>query len=174
MGIKRNAFTFIEMLIVVGVVAIILPVIFAIFFILLRQQARIYSLQEAKKQGDFIIVTMQELIKNQATSIHTANTVLPANEVCINEDTESNIPLYFKDRFGNWFNFYLTGTIISSGSALTNSIPLTNSQVEVSNWQIDCKKQNMFSPAIVNINFNIRKSGYPQLYYQTKIKLKNY
>ena len=73
MGIKINfqkkGFTLIEMVVVVGVIGFVLPILFAIVFLIIQQQARIYSLQEVKKQGDQALFSMRGTVKQYAEKI---------------------------------------------------------------------------------------------------------
>ncbi|EKE14302.1 MAG: hypothetical protein ACD_12C00581G0001, partial [uncultured bacterium] len=60
----EKSFTLIETIVVVAVIGLTLPVLFAIIFILMREQVKINRLSQIKKEGDYIITLMENTIKN--------------------------------------------------------------------------------------------------------------
>jgi len=178
---KKKGFTLIEIVVVIGVIGFVLPALFAIIFGILQQQSRIYSLMEVKRQGDNALVTMENIIKNNALKIYMDQLLTDANEVCV-EGGQSYSPtfpnqdaFYFKDKRGAYFRFYLSVDKISSDSALSPA-DLTNSKVIVSEFAIRCDRLADYSTPLVSVSFTVnnRPTGqYPMNYY-TKIKLKNY
>ncbi len=183
MGIKKSlSFTLIETVVVVGVIALVLPSLFAIVFAILQQQTKIIRLQEVKKQGDFVLGTIKTEIKNSAVSIHSDEPSTDLNKICQTMAVEE--AAYFKDRNSNWFRFYtpLGTTKIASESAAGSS-DLTNDKVLINDFSINCYKTSDYSSAIVDIKYEICynngtvcSSSRPEenvtLTYQTKIKLR--
>lgn len=128
----NNAFTFIEMIVVIGIMSIALPTLYAIFFLILQQQMKIIRLAEVKRQGDFVVNTIESLVKKNAFSIHSG---IPTdgNKICTppNSTTTSG-PLYFKDRSGNYFYFDIpVGTTKISSESAGQGIDLTSSKVVI-------------------------------------------
>ncbi len=181
------AFTLIEMVVVLGVISFALPVLFAIIFTILQQQAKIIRLQEVKKQGDFVLSTMENTIRNYAISIHTSSPT-SENEICkVPGLGESANVMYFKDKAGTWFSYSLGSDKIASGSSNPPNAggDLTTNKVKVSqngsNLFLSCVRKSAYSPAIISVNFKIeyntvstRPEETASLTYQTKIKLRNY
>ncbi|NMB83755.1 hypothetical protein GYA28_00520 [Candidatus Roizmanbacteria bacterium] len=193
MGIKpylKRSFTLIESLVVVGVIGLVLPAIFSITFIIIQQQTKIIRLQEVKKQGDFVINTVENLIRNNAVSIHSTYPFTDDNEICDNPAVgAAEEAAYFKDKFGQRFRFFVPAgtTKVASESADGSSIDLTNSdiRVEPATFKIRCYKPSAYSSSIVEISFNIcyavgssctssRPEETATLDYQTKVVLKEY
>lgn len=187
MGIKKG-FTLIETIVVIAVIGLTIPAIFAIIFGLVRQQAKINRLSEVKRQGDYVLNNIAVLIRNNALSVHSASPATDANEKCsIDGSTyNSNSSLYFLDKNGHWFGFRLTTNKISSVSVdLATPVDLTTTKVIISGLNIGCGKTTLYSPATVSLSFDICyntgagicTSTHPEetatLHYQTKIKLRN-
>jgi len=192
--IGNYSFTLIELVVAIGVIAISLPIIFDLFFLTLQTRSKIYILQEIKRNGDYALNTMQNIIKHHVYAIYSDPEL--TIEVCSTKsklDTpavfnpSASANLYFKDPYGNLFYFYTDDTEkkIASYSAITNPNiqPLTgeNVAVEPENFILSCSRTSIFSPPIVTISFSISQANKPthheekaSLNYQTKIKLKNY
>lgn len=181
---KRSGFTLIEMLVVIGVVAIALPAIFAIIFAIIRQQARVYALKQIKREGDFVLNRMEDTIRNSATGIFT-NSLLE-NEVCdisglgTNPYPSDGSEFFFEDKFGNWFQYRLDQSTVASRSGVLPTANLTTPAVQVQNFSISCFREASYSPPTITISFNISYNGaqfqeqIANLHYQTQIQMKNY
>ena len=185
--INNFSFTLIELVIVIGVIAISLPVIFGLFFLNLQAQSRIYILQEVKRNGDYTLNVMQNIIKNRAYAIYSDSGL--TTEVCSTKSGSGTLSsfsgsiLYFRDVNGDGFYFDVTTNKIASHSAAINPNPylLTNEKVSISSFDLSCMRTSVFSPPIVSVSFTVSQAGTPtrheeraSLNYQTKIKLKSY
>jgi|GEM_PF-804346 len=175
---KVTAFTLIEIIIMLGVISLILPTLFSIVFLILQQQTKIIRLQEIKREGDFALTAIKSTIKNSAVAMYNFM-VAPNNEVCNTANSTYNNP-YFLDKNNNFFYFNLDNNQISSRSSNLNPMPLTSNRTTVTNFSLSCRRDNLYSSAIVSIEFDITyntNSNRPEektntLHYQTKIKLK--
>jgi type II secretory pathway pseudopilin PulG len=189
MGINgRKSFTLIETIVVIAVIGLILPVVFSIFFILLQQQTKIYRLNTVKKEGDYLINIIENTIKNEAKSIHSAGPPTDSNIECSTENSAygSNQGLYFLNNNNQWFEYLLNGEAIASASGSTPTpTNLTSTKTKISSFSISCSKNNLYSPPSISLSFNIEYCGdvsctqtrpeeTASLFYQTKIKLRNY
>jgi type II secretory pathway pseudopilin PulG len=180
---KDKSFTLIETIIVVGITGLIIPVVFAIIFVILQQQAKIIRLQEVKNQGDFVLSNIRTTIRNSAAQIYDTKTF--TNEWCGTAPSSSppdsqGDNFIFKDKSGNWFNYYLSSDKISSDSA-QGRIDLTNQKVKVTSYTISCQRQSVYSPPIVSLSLTLqynttstRPEEQAELTYNTNIKLKSY
>jgi len=190
---QNQAFTLIEMLIVIGIIGLILPVFFNTFFIFLRQQAKIYALSQIKREGDFILNTLTNTIRNYAVSIHSS---IPPNENnkinCPQLGTLSILNNYFLDKYGNYFRFCRSSTgsicdnqnnyIASYSSILSPStIALNTNKVSITNFNLSCSQSSPFSPPVITVTFTIsygNNLSSPEetasLTYLTQIKMKSY
>lgn len=187
----KKGFTIIETIVVIAVIGITLPVLFAIILTLMRQQLKINRLSEIKREGDYVSSVIENTIKDRAVSIHS---LLPANDttiVCESANSSSNssaASLYFLDKNKNWFGYQFAGTTIASKSAdLVNpSIDLNSSKIFISTFSISCSRNTVYSPPSVQFSFDVcydtglpdctttRPEEITSLHYQSKIKLRNY
>lgn len=185
MKYTKKGFTLIEMLVVVGVVALILPAVFSIVFAILRQQAKIYALQEIRRQGDLVLNTMRTALKNYAVTAHSTTPPQDANLVCVTSGSSSTGQIYFKDRFNNYFSYSVDSSeIIASSSSIPSATTnLTNSKVKIDPafFSIKCERINASSPPVVTIHYLVeynssstRPEDTASFTYQTKIQLKSY
>lgn len=188
-------FTLIETIVVIAVIGLTLPVIFSIFFVLFREQTKIYRLNTVKKEGDYIINVMENTIKNKAIMTMNNNSPIPpdsTNTVCATDASDYGVSptvssLYFLDQNGKWFGYIFGAQTISSNSAsLTSPVDLTSNKTIISNFSISCMRKYKFSQQLISISFNIcykigtddctssRSEETASLHYQTRIKLRNY
>lgn len=208
---KKHGFTLIEILVVIGVVAIALPVMFAIIYSIMRAQIRLYRLTEVKRQGDFVINSVSSTIRNNAVAIYSKFdfttpicTTAGAPYVDQNPLNHNSSPtdaggLFFKDKTSTdkWFRFYYNNAQIASASGtmiagVQTIVGLNSARVMVSNFVIQCARQNIVSPPIVQVSFDIcfnvgtssaqqcqnqngrAEETTPTIHYQTNIVLKKY
>lgn len=173
--IKRKSFTLIELAVAVGIVALVLPSIFNIFFIMIRQQIVLIAYQDMKKQGDSIARNIKYILQNRASQI-TDGTY--STEVCPLITTPTPTPfsqLYVKDRDGNSITFYQSSDKVASDSG--KLYLLNTSSASVSGLLFSCYKVNDFSPAYVSVRYTMSKSALFKaisLPYSFSVKLRGY
>lgn len=184
----KKAFTLIETVVVVAVIGLTLPVIFAIIFTLMGQQIKIYRLSQNKREGDYLINIIENNIKNNAITIHTGIPANDTNILCKNIGTSpSTASLYFLNKDKRWFGYLATSNSVASTSAnLASPINLTSSKTVVSNFSIFCSRNSIYSPASILLSFDIcyntgtgvctstRPEEITSIHYQTRIKLRSY
>lgn len=182
---KKESFTLIEMIVVLGVLVLAIPSLFAIIFVILNQQAKIYRLSEVKRQGDYALSIIESTVRNNAEAVYSDSGL--TTKQCF--DTGSNTTyqgptLYLKDRYGAWFSYSGAGTIASSSSNLASAINLTSDSTTISNFVMSCTKSGDFSPPVIYIGFDIgwtqgagitpRPQESATMSYQTRIKLRTF
>lgn len=191
----KNGFTLIETIVVIVIIGLVMPAIFAIIFGLVREQTKIYRLSQVKREGDNILNIISTLSKNDAQSIHSDDPPTDLNEICkivekYPPDGSPNIDsLIFKDKLDNWFSILWSNTdnkISFYSSVTTTTVDLNSNSVIIDNFSIGCDRNSVYSPAIVPLTFDIcykTSSGdcssptpeeTARLHYQTKIKLRNF
>lgn len=181
---NKKGFSFIELVVVMGVIGISLPVLFAIFFGVASQQVKIQRLSEVKRQGDYVLNIMETVIRNEARNIFDGATFL--NEKCTatipSYESLNGTNFYFKDKSGNEFRFYASdGIIASESSKLASKWDLTSSNVRISNFNISCTRKSIGTPAIVTVSFDADyntdstrvEETTATLHYKTSVKLRN-
>ena len=74
----RKGFTFIEMLVTISIIALIVPTLFGLFFLLIRTQIESIALAKVKKEGDRIRATIISDIRNNGSGFidGTCSTIL--------------------------------------------------------------------------------------------------
>lgn len=164
---QKHSFTLIEIIVTVGVVALALPVLFAIIFTITREQLKLYRLTEVKRQGDFAMSTMTTLIRNNAIGIYSEHTLSAGSKQCktagqtyspaTDGGATDDDHMFFQDkvRTDYWFRFYYNATQIASASSVVSPVGLNTPRVKVSNLTMKCSRLNQFSPPLVNISFNV-------------------
>lgn len=189
MGIKKKSFTLIEIMVVIAVISFALPVLFSVIFTILRQQAKVSRLEEVKKQGDFVLSEIRNVIRNYGIRIYSDD--LFTTEICLGPSQDLPTPYYIKDKFGNWFRYYSDLTRIASRSSiLNNGLPdstfLTTTKVRIEDLALECNRTGTYSPAVITISFKIcyetggacdspgKSEDIAKMTYQTKIKLRSY
>ncbi|HLL60381.1 MAG TPA: prepilin-type N-terminal cleavage/methylation domain-containing protein [Candidatus Nitrosocosmicus sp.] len=183
---SRRGFTFIEIIIVIGIVAIALPMVFGLYFINLKNQVKIYSLQEVKKNGDIALSTIESLIKKDASKI-VESFDSSEIEICADSTTPAPTPsseIYFVAKSNAKFGFYLDSNRIASQSSALPSpglVYLTNNKVKIDSLQFSCERKNSYSPATVSVSFSVsrlvptgaQREENAALNFSTKIRLRD-
>lgn len=190
---KTKSFTLIEMVVVIGVIGFVLPILFSIIFLIIRQQTRIYSLQELKKQGDNAFYSMQTSIRENGVNIIANPTIITPPpyptiyDICPIYPSPTLTPapnIYLYDKSGAIFSYSVVGNKIASNSAksgITNYY-LTNDKTKIASPGADflfsCYRSNQFSPSVVWTYFKITQNSPDtnpsSMDYSTKFQLKNY
>ncbi len=178
MGItSRKSFTLVELLVAVGVVGLMLPSVFNIFFTIIRQQLVLIAYTEMKQQGDSAQRNIKNLLQNRAAYI-TDNNYL-SSDVCpvLTSPTPAySSSLYAKDREGNtiWLHQLIDNRIASDAAKVYY---LTSLNVVVSNLGFTCYHVNEFTPPIVSARFTVSKSTAFKdisMPYSFSVKLRDY
>ncbi len=186
MGIKKS-FTLIETIVVLSMLLLIIPIIYIIIFNLVRQQLKVYRLTIIKNEGDYIINTLNYLLRNEAVTIYSALPTNESNQVCLSSNYQPNPSngFYFLTKSNNIFRIFLKNNKIASSS--TSTVYLNSDKTYISNFNISCQPgNNIHSSPIILINFNIcyrnqngeclgnRPEEINNLNFQTAIKLRSF
>lgn len=183
-------FTLIETIVVIAVIGLTLPVLISTVFILVRQQTKVVRLSQVKREGDYLINTIENTIRNRAISIHSGEPT-EGNIVCKgvvgSYSYSSTSSLYFRDKDKQWFGYLAGSDLISSDSAyLALPINLTSGKILVSPFSISCSRNSLYSPASILLSFDVcydtglpncattRPEEIASMHYQTRIKLRSY
>jgi len=190
MGIKsKKSFTLIELIVAVGIVGLVLPSVFNIFFTIIRQQLILVAYQEMKIQGDSVQRNIKNMLQNRIAYISTGDYSSVDNCPVVNETTP--IPtyapdLYMKDRNGISVHYFSlpnptpvasTSYTIASDSGGLKTYYLTSKDVSVSEVGFACYHNNDFTPAVVLTKFTVLKSTQFRnisLPYSFKVRLRDY
>jgi competence protein ComGC len=182
---RKKSFTLIEMIVVISTIGLVLPALFAIIFSILQQQVKIQRLSIVKREGDYVLNVMENIIRNYAVKIYSENSF--TTERCVTDNPtygpSNGSNFFFRDKSDRWYNFYQNSNNISSNSAnLSSPVNLNSSQTKITNFSIQCYRTSLYSSPVVNISFTIEynttslrvEEKVTPLTYQTKVKLKSY
>ncbi len=177
---KVEGFTLIEVIVAVGIISLVLPVIFNIFFITLKSQFEFNELKKVKNNGDNAVNQIQNLIRNDATRLVkcTDRTTIcqqsetyesPDGDFCFIQKTGKLVKIA---KQGN--NFVVQSTEEASFNYNFNLISI--SQVGLDMVPIAKCTGFTYSPPIVNYDFSLAssKSANVKLQYKVTSKLRNY
>lgn len=181
----KSGFTLIEMIVVIGVIALLLPVVFGLFYLDITSQKKTVLLQETKRSGDNALSVFESLIHNDAVKIVSSDF---ATTLCDGAGTTEDLgsSVSFKDRHGSYFTFTLDSSDIdsikiASDSSVAPTAYLTSSAVSVSPLTFSCTRTASFAPPYISVQFTVTQAGSPSrgedkdsLPYSTIIKLRNY
>ena len=168
-----NGFTLIEILIVLGILAIIVVVGSNMFFTILKSSSKTKVLTEVKQNGNYALNVMARMIRNGK---------IGAGECGANPD---RITITNPDDGITTFHCCGSPPMIASksGSLTCEQARLTSNKVQVSsscNDFISCT-QAVGGPPVVTINFTLQQAGTaarPEeealVNFQTAVTLRNY
>jgi prepilin-type N-terminal cleavage/methylation domain-containing protein len=187
---NKLGFTLIETVVVISIVGLMMPVIFSIFFVLVKQQNKIYRLNSIKKEGDYLINQIENNIRNNAVMVMSSNVPIPpvANKVCTDSSDpySSGSTIYFLDKNDGWFKYNQTGSTVAFSSSAGANTTLTSSKTKIYNYSVNCTRTNLYTPPVVSLSFDIcfddgtgtcstaRPEESATMHYQAKIRLRNY
>lgn len=178
--IRYKSFTLIEMIVAVGIIALVLPSIFNIFFIMIRQQLVLISYQDMIKQGSSIEKNIKYILQNRAVEI-TESTY--TTDICslITTPTPQFSHMYLMDRDGKPIEIYQDGLnankIASVAAEPNKKYFLNTSTVQITDLSFSCYKVNDFTPPYVSTSYTITKSALfkdVSLPYSFSVKLRSY
>lgn len=184
----KKGLTILELIIVIAIIAVSLPAIFGIFFIMLQSQKKIFILQKIKKNGDNVLNTMQNVIRSDKIEGSIFSDSSLTNEVCSTKYNSSSLSsygpasLYFKlANSTSYLYFTKNGNqiILNNSGAVYNLTESGNIKADV--FETSCKRtDNLYSPPIItikltlsNLDPNAQQSEKASLNFQTTIKLRN-
>jgi prepilin-type N-terminal cleavage/methylation domain-containing protein len=168
MEMKKNGFTLIEMIVVVGILGIIAVVGSGTFFSILRGSTKTKTLQTVKQNGDYAISVMERMIRNA--------------RVLINPTADSTVSsITIKNPDGGTTTFSCGGnpaTIASNGASLLSNEVKVNDCNNIFNVSVG---QPGIKPPVVKINFSLspvaslgRSEERAEVNFQTTVTLRNY
>lgn len=189
--IKHKSFTLIELIIAVGIVGLLLPAVFSIFFAIIRQQLVLVAYQTMKQQGDSVQRNIKNILQNRAAYITDSTYDFASSpEACplITTPTPTQSPdLYIKDRDEISIHLYSdinpTPPTVAVASDSAGVIPktyrLTSQDVTITDLTFTCSRINDFTPPIVKTSYTVLKSAVFQdkdisLLYSFSTRLRNY
>lgn len=185
-----EGFTLVEVITAIGVISLILPIVFGIFFVILREQTRFIALKQEKAEGENLLYQIKNTIKNRAYKtckrIPSSGNI-DCTQTCSSGDDENNF--IFQDPDGNFFRFFINSSnqvaseagTLSSGTTSTSILTTSNVKVEKigSTPFITCEiiDPNIFVNIYFKISFNSENASLeytPSMIFKTKLRLNSY
>ncbi len=157
---RSNGYTLIEMMIVIGILAVIMPTVFSIIYILIQQQLRIFRVSETKREGDRIAFFVKDTILREAVGIYKKN----GADRCTSASTtpeQTNDGSDFllartKTSSATGFSFEQTGeSLIFHDLNDGTSEKLHGERVRVSDFQIQCLRKSNVSNPVVGVSYTV-------------------
>lgn len=153
---KKNGFTLIEILIVIGIFGILAFIGTNMFFTILKSSAKTRVLAEVKQNGNYALSVMGRMIRN-------------AKRIEVNSDGDACKPSMGKLRIKNsdegCSEFDLSGSRIASSSA-NDCITFSPRYLTSEEVEIDTSMTNQFectaitgSPPVITIRFTLSQTG---------------
>ncbi len=192
---KKYGFTFIEMVVVIGVIGFALPALFAIIFSIARAQTKVQHLTEVKKQADSAIDTIKTTIREDVDGIFVEDTGSKIPVVCVDFSTNDGRDLYFHTSDGEYVQFYAASGQLVKKIGGTAEQPLTSEKVKVFIYrdpadpttifpeiELSCNQDAISSTPLVKIHFwaayqgstaSTRPEDKAQLEYTIQVKPRN-
>lgn len=146
MRIRRKTetgFTLVEILVVIGLLAIVVALGSNMFFTTLRGSTKSKTLTIVKQNGDYALSVMERLIRDSEKVILC--------EAGMNE-------LKVKRLDGSEIEFTCEGEGTADSLIASNSANLTSSEVKVDSCSFDCFSQGDFYPQVVSIDFTLSQA----------------
>ncbi len=194
---KKYGFTFIEMVVVIGVIGFALPALFAIIFSIARAQTKVQHLTEVKKQADSAIDTIKTTIREDVDGIFENDINIQGSKipiVCGSFSTNDGRDLYFHTSDGEYVQFYAASGQLVKKIEGASEQPLTSDKVKVFIYnpsdpttilpeiELSCKQDAVSSAPLVKIHFwaayqgstaSTRPEDNAQLEYTIQAKIRN-
>lgn len=176
---KNQAFTLVEVVIVLAIIGVLLPIVFSILLTVTRQQTKIFRLTEAKQQGDFVLAYMKSQIRRSGSKIYRdyqdGTLVFEACNDSISPDniyaSQIGTDFYIKkrDTANNYLQFYTENYPIGADTTPQRlwvsdtgvKSALTTDNVRISNFEISCYRRTTTALPFVIISFS--------MYYKTSL-----
>lgn len=185
---QKKAFTLIEMIIVLMVVSLLIPTVFSIVYVIMRQEVRIYRVVETRRQGDYMLTFIKDkIIRSKEIDRYTAPSTFVA-QCTTNGSSYSSTSANpgadtsFVDNDDNKFRIYQNTTnknLIYEAPPGSTATTINNSRVQISNFTISCARKSTLGAPLINIAFTVTFKDTTAvsedpvvLNYQTKIKLR--
>jgi prepilin-type N-terminal cleavage/methylation domain-containing protein len=176
----KKGYSLVEVLIVITLIGIILPGVFSIVTVILRQQLVIYELSTIKREGDAVSYLIKDKITRDATGIvDDANTSQCVNATSLyTPSTPANFK--FSSKAGNFY-YDLSSTILRIDIG-TASTPLHSNKIGISDLKLSCYKKGALSPAIVVVSYKVTYvqttpnpvlGAAPSMDYQIRVALRS-
>ncbi len=146
---QSNGFTLIEILVVVGLLAIIATIGSNMFFTTLRSSNKSKSLTMVKQNGDYALAVMERLIRDSEKVITNSD-----GSLC----TTGMNKVKTKRLDGSEVEFSCDGEGTVDGLIASNSARLTGSNVKLDSCSFDCSSEGEFYPQVVTINFTLSQA----------------
>jgi prepilin-type N-terminal cleavage/methylation domain-containing protein len=147
---QSSGFTLIEILVVIGLLAIIATIGSNMFFTTLRSSTKSKSLTVVKQNGDYALATMEKLIRDSEKVITNSD-----GSLCT---TDMN-KIKTKRLDGSEVEFSCEGEGTVDGLIASNSARLISSDVKLDSCSFDCSSQGDFYPQVVTINFTLSQAA---------------
>lgn len=160
---RKKSFTLIEMIVVIGVIALLVPTIFAMTFALIRQQLTLFGYSELKRQGSLVQQSIRNTIATRGMSVTDSS--YSDIDICPPLTSPTPTPaqrIYLLDTNNEGFSFFqelAEPYRFASYSASTGKTYfLTNSNISLTDVAFTCYRTDEASSPFVYASYTTSKS----------------
>jgi prepilin-type N-terminal cleavage/methylation domain-containing protein len=156
---KNHGFTLIEILAVLGILALVAVAVTEIFLGTIKSQKKADTHLKLKEEGFYSLNYLRANIRNAQTA------------TCVSDPTS----LQVTNADGTITNYLVTDDkrLASQTGTEINKF-LTSSSFEVTNLSFNCSTPSVNEPVVVSLNFTLNAPGTETESFQTTISLRNY
>lgn len=176
---KKNGFTLIEIIIVFGIINFFLVFIFTSISLVLKLYRINSSLTKLKLDAGTILNSVRYNIKQNAIEVFLDPDL--AQKCTVDNPIVNSNRLYFLDKKGNKFGYYLSNNNFASYSGiLDKNFFLNSGETKIIDLELSCIQNNELIPPLISIKFKINENinSYnneaQEMFFSTKVKMKNY
>lgn len=146
---KKNGFTLIEILVVLGLLSIVAAIGSNMFFTTFRSSTKTKVLTIVKQNGDYALSVMERTIRGAQEVIENSD-----GDIC--EENMNKVKI--KNLDGSQIEFACVDEGTITGHIASDSSRLVSPEVKLSACSFSCTSEGEFYPQIVNIDFNLSQA----------------
>ena len=169
---SKNGFTLIETLVSLGILGLLVVVVTALFFSLLRGASKTKAIQTVKQNGGYAISVMERMIRNAKQVLDCQTDYI---KIKSQDEEETTFRFYSDSEEDDSWIASVSGTLTCADARLTSS------EVQLVSSSFTCMPGGGTKPDGVDINFSLAKTGTgtrPEegavVNFQTSVFLRNY
>jgi prepilin-type N-terminal cleavage/methylation domain-containing protein len=147
---KNKGFTLVEILVSIGLLAIVATVGSNMFFTTFRSSAKTKALTTVKQNGDYALSIMERTIRGAEEVIENSD-----GDIC--EQSMNKVKL--KNLDGSEIEFACLDEGTATGYIASDSSRLVSTEVKLDACSFGCSSEGEFYPQAVNIDFTLSQAA---------------
>lgn len=179
--LRFRAFTLIEVMVIVVILAVAMQLVVGILVTIIRQQSATMRLSTVKQEGDRIMLRIKSEIDSKVRNSRVFDQSATPVSTCNNSTVVSQIS--FKDSANSPFSFVTPTGTPTNGQVLLNQSAvistLNSSKTNITGFAMQCVKSGAYSNKLVSVSFDIESAttglaaeGSSRIRYSSLIQIK--